>query len=50
MSEEEPKGLKFVTRDGGARPSEAKKPIEKETKEELEHAITNTKSSNRRKG
>jgi hypothetical protein len=51
MTDEQPTGLTFTVRDGGAKPSEAPVSEEKEVnKEEPDHAVANTKSGPRRKG
>jgi hypothetical protein len=47
--QEQPKGLKFTVRDGGAKAPEAIQPQEEKPKEDLDHAVTHTKSGNRRK-
>ena len=48
--DEQPKGLQFTVRDGGAKAQEAQEEKKEKPKEDLDHAITNTKSGSRRKG
>lgn len=45
---DEPKGLTFTVRDGGKKPDEPKEE-EENKKGEIDYAVTNTKSSTRRK-